>query len=147
MSSIQDLRARVAAIVTGRLARLGLISPTPPDPSYAEDDYIDLIEEIEQAIKNYCNIYVIPEELKYVWAGMVVDYVQWLAKAAVSEEDAESGSSGARTFMSSIRVGDTTIGFSADSIAEKERAGHLMRMGEFVFNYEDSLNRFRRVVW
>lgn len=120
---------------------------------------IDLANEVEQAILNYCNISKVPNALKYVWANMIVDFVRWqgsvLAENASTDDpsiEASSSSSG-NTYVSSIKVGDTTVSFGTDSssntsVSLPKNAHSLLNvLDQIIMNYEDSLNKFRKVVW
>jgi len=116
-----------------------------------------LVDEVKYAICNYCNIERIPEQLKYVWAAMTVDYYRW-SQAITSipqNSDDDSGKSfSASGPVSSIQEGDTTVSFSsglasAGVATADSSVAHSMSMvlDEVVLNYTNQLNRFRRIVW
>ena len=129
-----------------------------PNPLPSVDQLQMLIEEVELSILNYCNIAEVPEALKFVWANMVVDYWSYLCELATSnassESETEPGSSSTATMVTSIRAGDTQISFAADpksSSSNTSYSGNAHTMSgvldSIVLNYNDSLNKFRRIVW
>ncbi len=101
----------------------------PPDDEVLELD----IEEIAQTIKNYCNREDIPDELKYVHANMVVDFINSVKRSNDPEDN---------TAVASIKEGDVQVSFGAARIEAKERA-----MVRLVFDYTKQLNRFRKLRW
>lgn len=153
------VRAMVFGIVLNKLTMLGYADPTPLTPSGRKSradvphPLDEPIDEVHQAICNYCNIDCVPEELKYVWANMVVDYWRWSTSVAGSG----SGTPGKPNLstvaitVASLKEGDTTIGFSADTASQSAQSGNAHSMAavldQVVMNYLDQLNRFRRVVW
>lgn len=129
-----------------------------PNPLPSADQLQMLVEEVELSILNYCNIAEVPEALKFVWANMVVDYWRYLCELATSNassgSETEPGSSTSATMVTSIREGDTQISFAADSKSSSSNtsyAGNAHTMSgvldSIVLNYNDSLNKFRRIVW
>lgn len=138
---MSTLRSEVLSTTTSRLAQYKIASPT---------DLESYIEEVEMSILNYCNLNQVPKELKFVWVNMVIDYVKWIAQQA-SATDAVPKKSSTPTVLSSLKEGDTTIGFSADTSSVEYQASNAHKLenvlDKIVMNYEDSLNRFRRVVW
>ena len=148
MARVDDpVREEVVKLVQAKAKLIGL---TLPEDATLLDEPID---EVRQAICNYCNIDYVPEELKYVWANMVVDYLRWTTSLAGSASGGavKPGGSSTATIVSSLKEGDTTIGFSADTSSQSSQAGNAHAIGavldQVVMNYQDQLNRFRRVVW
>ena len=148
MARVDDpVREEVVKLVQAKATLIGL---TLPEDAMLLDEPID---EVRQAICNYCNIDYVPEELKYVWANMVVDYLRWATSLAGSASGGavKPGGSSTATIVSSLKEGDTTIGFSADTSSQSSQAGNAHAIGavldQVVMNYQDQLNRFRRVVW
>lgn len=141
------VRVEVVMLVKVKAAVLGL--KLPEEPSVLDEP----IDEVRQAICNYCNIDFVPAELKYVWANMVVDYLRWAVSLAASGSAGAvaPGGSTTATIVSSLKEGDTTIGFSADTASQSSQAGNAHAIGavldQVVMNYLDQLNRFRKVVW
>lgn len=106
------------------------------------------IEEVEQAIKNYCNIDKVPEELKFVTANMAVDLVRY--EMAIVGENPEELEEISLADVSSIKIGDTSINLgngSENAIADRARDSHNPNLDEIVMNNRAQLNRFRRMVW
>lgn len=102
------------------------------------------IGEVEEVIKNYCNIDEVPEALKYTWANMAVDLVKY---------NYESNNSGGEVAadaadVSSIKVGDTQIQLGGGSGSRaKVLNSHRPNLDQIVMNYQSQLNKFRRMVW
>lgn len=105
------------------------------------EDTSSYIDEVEQSIKNYCNIDTVPEELKFVWISMTMDYLRWVPPY---KKDPTSGN-GSPIALTSLREGDTNLGFSIDTHAIAHSSQNVL--DQIVLNYQDQLNRFRRVVW
>lgn len=108
--------------------------------------------EIETVIKNYCNITKIPVELEYVWANMAVDLLKYQYTAdnlenGNSERDGGFDLTGAAT---SIKVGDTDIKLGTSESAKQTSKildSHSADLDDIILNYENQLNKFRRIVW
>ena len=127
--------------------KLGVDSPS--------DALLDInIDEIEQAILNYCNIDVVPKQLMYTFANMVCDintYDSQVVKdnTPATEEtsrDIEIPASG----INSVRVGNTTVTFgsgSDTSIRNRALRSHEADLDSLILNYKAQLNKFRRMVW
>ena len=140
------LRSEVRQTVQSKLALMGF---TVPEPATPLDEPLD---EVRQAICNYCNIDFVPLELKYVWANMVVDLWRWMQSLAVDNSSSgQPNVSGMSVMVSSLKEGDTTVNFSAATSAHSVQAGSAHSIAgaldQVVTNYQDQLNRFRRVVW
>ena len=106
------------------------------------------IEEVEQAIKNYCNIDRVPEELKFVVANMAVDLVRY--EQAIVGENPEGLDEISLSDVSSIKIGDTSVnlGSGAESaVVDKAKDSHKANLDAVVMNYSQQLHRFRRMVW
>lgn len=114
------------------------------DATITEPEKALAIGEVEQVIKNYCNIDKVPEALKYTWANMVVDLIKY---------NYESNNSGGEVAadaadVSSIKVGDTQIQLGGGSNARaKVLNSHRPDLDQIVMNYQSQLNQFRRMVW
>lgn len=103
---------------------------------------LDYAEEVEQTIKNYCNISVIPDELKYVWANIVTDYI-----VGMSPESLGAGTSSEQD-VTGIGLSGISISFGSTDSAGKEiakKSGALLV--DFIKNYTKQLQNFRRVKW
>ena len=103
---------------------------------------LEYVEEVEQTIKNYCNINVIPDALKYVWANIVADYI-----VGMSAESLQAGSSSEQD-VTGIGLSGISISFGSTDSAGKEiakKSGTLLV--DFIKNYNEQLKKFRRVKW
>jgi len=138
---MSTLKKEVLAITAARLAQYKINPPT---------DLESYVEEVEYSILNYTNLNQVPQELKFVWVNMLIDYFKWVEQHATAKE-ASSKKSSTPTILSSLREGDTTLGFSADTSSVEYQASNAHKLSDvldkIVMNYVDSLNRFRRVVW
>ena len=106
------------------------------------------IEEVEQAIKNYCHIDKVPEELKFVAANMAVDLIRY--EQAITGENPEGLEEIGVSDVSSIKIGDTTVSLgkgSENTITDRAKDSHQANLDEIVLNYKQELVRFRRMVW
>lgn len=138
-----DLKKFVIDTTTQRLKDLGYDVPS------SLESYVD---EVELSINNYCNTSSVAEDLKFVWVNMLVDYLRWVVRIAASKGNTSSpGSSSTPTILTSLKEGDTTLGFSADTAgkASQEASAHKVAssLDQVVMNYADALNKHRRVVW
>lgn len=135
------LRESVTEMARKKLLALGVDVPADLDIS---------VEEVEQSILNYCNIFQVPAELKFTWVAMVVDLSRWEASVKKASE-ASPSKSDTPTILSSLKEGDVTLGFSADTSSTEYQARNAHKISnaldQVVLNYKDSLNRFRRLVW
>lgn len=126
--------------------KLGLDTPSEPLLNFN-------IDEVEQFIKNYCNIDYVPKELTYTLVNMVCDLYTYnnqvvLDAKATAEEDTDISVS--PTGVNSIRVGNTTVTFGSGSDTEaRNRAlrSHVADLDGLLMNYKSQLNKFRRMVW
>lgn len=120
------------------------------------DDEIDIaLDEVEQVILNYCNIYVVPEELFYTWANMVVDLIRFQFTTNNNDNGVGGGTdeNGVALGMAinSLSVGDTTTKFTINSSAtdnnSKALSSHIPLLDDLVMNYKNQLQKFREVWW
>lgn len=121
------------------------------------DDEIQIaLDEVEQVILNYCNIYEVPEALNYTWANMAVDLIRF----QFATNNSDSGLGGGTDedgvpigmSISSISVGDTTTSFKSASKTDisnnsKALGSHIPALDGLVMNYTPQLQKFRKVVW
>lgn len=106
------------------------------------------VEEVEQVIKNYCNIDAIPEELKYTWANMAADLAKYDFYLDSNNGDILDGFDSGD--ISSLKIGDTDIALQGNESAAAKKAAlrsHRPNLDEIVMNNRAQLNRFRRMVW
>lgn len=107
------------------------------------------INEVEQAIKNYCNIEEVPPELNYTWANMAMDlalYQYEIDNPVIGAIDESIDSSD----VSSIKIGDTSIdlkGNSGNSSRARALKSHRPNLDGILMNYQSQLKSFRRMVW
>lgn len=110
----------------------------------SDDSLMSNIKEVEQAILNYCRIPVVPIQLKYTWANMVVDLSLFQIESNYTPQDPLDGID--VSDLSSIKVGDTSI-FVGDKYRSNIRSRilqtHNANLDEIVLNYKKQLNQFR----
>lgn len=114
------------------------------------------IDEVEQEIKNFCNIKEVPQELTYTFANIVVDLFRYrqefinVTKKPVEGEEEDDDITINEGNMNSIRVGDTTITFGSGSdtmVYNKNMRSHQANLDDVILNYKAQLKKFRRMVW
>lgn len=97
------------------------------------DDLIsDYIEQIEVKIRRYCNIREVPEDLKFVWASMVIE----LLKAWHPNDEAVKSLSD--TTPSAMSIGKF-------SITNDKANSSKLTMDDLITGYKTELNGFRRL--
>ncbi len=87
------------------------------------------LEDVEQIIKDYCNIKEIPKELNNTVLRMAVDLYR---NENLGEEDTPLGS------ISSIGEGDTSVSYRSANAEFKD---------SLIKDYKVQLNRYRKLVW
>lgn len=114
------------------------------------------IDEVEQEIKNFCNIKEVPQELTHTFANIVVDLFRYrqefinVTKKPVEGEEEDDDITINEGNMNSIRVGDTTITFGSGSdtmVYNKNMRSHQANLDDVILNYKAQLKKFRRMVW
>lgn len=112
---------------------LEIVKAKLPDPKPA-DVLLEMdIEEVGQSIKNYCNRTDIPNELRFVHANMVVDFINGNNR----RNDPEAQSS-----VAAIKEGDVQVTFGAAKVESHERATE-----QLLFDYAKQLDKFRKLRW
>jgi hypothetical protein len=113
-----------------------------------DTELIDLsVKEVEQEIKNYCQIDKVPKELNFTWANMAVDLLRYQHAASGTAAEAESFNLGD---VSSLKIGDTSVNLGAGSATNAHNIAiksHNPNLDDIVLNYRQQLNKFRRMVW
>ena len=107
---------------------LEILAGKLPDPNISEAQRLAALAEVEQYIKNYCNITKVPQELYFVWANMAADLLRY-------NPDAETSGK-----VSSISEGDTSVSFA------KEDAIRVY-LNQLQLDYRQQLQSFRKVRW
>lgn len=115
------------------------------------DTYLNsLIDEMGQEIKNYCNIKKIPDELKYVWADLVTEYaLRFSPEAIAAAKSGDSENSGGDT-INSVSLGGISVSLgSSNSSSMINDANKRTTVGltDFIKNYKNRLQPFRRIRW
>lgn len=99
---------------------------TPP----SDERLMMYIDKVGQAIKTFCNRDDIPQELLYVHADMVVDFIRLKQKT-----DAEPA-------VQSIKEGDVQVTFTAHEKSQGET-----EVESIVHSYKSALYKFRKMRW
>ena len=104
------------------------------------------VSEVEEVIKNYCNIDTIPDALKFTWANMSVDLVRYQYESNISADDVLAGIDASD--ISNLKIGDTQIALQGNNSERgKTLKSHRPNLDQIVMNNKQQLNRFRRMVW
>ncbi|HBG1527052.1 phage head-tail connector protein [Clostridioides difficile] len=99
-----------------------------------EDDSKDtilefILEDVEEMVKNYCNVPTIPEQLNNTILRMAIDMYK---NESLGSEDIALGS------ISSISEGDTSVSYRSSASEFKE---------SLLKDYKSQLNRYRKLRW
>ena len=99
-----------------------------------EDDSKDtilefILEDVEEMVKNYCNVPTIPEQLNSTILRMAIDMYK---NESLGSEDIALGS------ISSISEGDTSVSYRSSASEVKE---------SLLKDYKSQLNRYRKLRW
>ncbi len=125
---------------------LEIVSLKVKSLAIVESDIRIAIDEIEDVIKNYCNIKEVPEALKYTWANMTVDLVRYQYTMDMGEDNDLDDIN--LSDISNLKIGDTQISLQGNnSIKSRILKGHYPNLDNIVLNYRNQLNKFRRMVW
>ena len=113
---------------------------------FTDDDILLCLQEVEQAIKNYCSIPEIPEALKYTWCNMSIDLLLYNHEVNTTPEDVLEAFY--PSDVSTIQLGDTKI-MLGDKYRNNQRSrtlqSHNANLDDIVMNYKAQLNQFRRL--
>ncbi|WP_131037216.1 phage head-tail connector protein, partial [Clostridioides difficile] len=86
-----------------------------------------ILEDVEEIVKNYCNVSVIPEGLNSTVLRMAIDMYK---NENLGSEDIALGS------ISSISEGDTSVSYRSSASEFKE---------SLLKDYKSQLNRYRKI--
>ena len=109
-------------------------------------DILAALQEVEQAILNYCKIPEIPEALKYTWCNMSIDLLLYNHEMNTTPNDVMEAFD--PSDVSTIKIGDTSISLG-DKYRNNARSrilqSHNSNLDDIVMNYRAQLNSFRRL--
>lgn len=108
------------------------------------------LQEVDQAIMNYCHIDCIPTDLQYVRVNLVVDYVRYLEANKPTQDDAEMDVTDTKKVgpLTYVITGGVTYGFANNTTnANATCNSHIGCLDAILYNYTTQLNSFRRAVW
>lgn len=118
------------------------------NPNLTDIEIEIAILETEEVIKNYCNIDIIPQELKFTWANMTTDLLRYQYEMNNPQSNDDILNSFGTADISELRVGDTQIGVGGNnSVSAKALNSHKANLDALTFDYQSQLNRFRKLVW
>lgn len=115
-------------------------------------DILGSIEEVEASIRNYCHFRLIepmPLGIRFVWANMSVDLVRYETAKAKADAGTESEADVSTSNLTSIKIGDTQLGFSASgngSTASTAIKSHTANLDDLLMNYKEQLKCFRHPI-
>lgn len=118
------------------------------NPNLSDIELDIAILETEEVIKNYCNIDIIPQELKFTWANMTIDLLRYQYEMNNLQSNDDILNSFGTADISELKVGDTQIGVGGNnSVSAKALNSHKANLDALIFDYQSQLNRFRKMVW
>lgn len=120
------------------------------DDLILEEDMLLAIDEVGQVIKNYCNISVIPEELKYTWANMAVDLLLYTNVSRADFDTSGDNETIGINDIQKIELGDTELWLgntSRTTKTSKALESHSANLDRITMEYKSQLQKFRRMVW
>jgi len=115
-----------------------------------EPDILIMLEEVDQAIKNYCHIDCIPDELKFVRVGLAVDCIRYQHANKPVEGDVKLDTSATSKVgpLTYLITGAVTYGFGNNKTNKLDISNaHIADLDSVVSGYVKQLNAFRRAVW
>lgn len=130
----------VLEVITKKLEKFGI---------QEDNDFLDMsLQEVDQAIKNYCHIDYIPTELLFVRVNLVVDYIRYMeANKPAVDEGIDVTQASKVGPLTSIESGGVKYGF-ANNASNNNFIGnaHIADLDDLITNYKHQLNEFRRLV-
>ncbi len=123
-----------------------IVSAKLNNEAITELDINMAIDEVGEEIKNYCNIDIIPDGLKYTWANMAIDLAKYQYEVNNPVDDILDAIDA--TDVSTLKIGDTQIALGGNN-SERATAlkSHKPNLDQILMNYKAQLNRYRRMVW
>ena len=114
--------------------------------TFTDDDILAGLKEVEQSIKNYCQIPSVPVALNYTWCNMTVDLLLYQYESNTTPDDVLEAFD--PSDMSTVRIGDTSISLGdkyRNNVRSRTLQSHNANLDEIVMNYRQQLNAFRRL--
>ena len=123
-----------------------IVSAKLNNEAITELDINMAIDEVGEEIKNYCNIDIIPDGLRYTWANMAIDLAKYQYEVNNPVDDILDAIDA--TDVSTLKIGDTQIALGGNN-SERATAlkSHKPNLDQILMNYKAQLNRYRRMVW
>lgn len=118
--------------------------------TYEDVHILMMLQEVDQAIKNYCHIEDIPEDLQFVRAGLTVDCIRYQEsnKPATGDVQLDTSSTSKVGPLTYLISGAVTYGFANNRTNKFDVSNaHVADLDAITSNYINQLNAFRRVVW
>lgn len=114
---------------------------------FTDDEMLMGVKEVEQSIKNYCQIPEVPVQLIYIWANMAIDLLLFQLESNTTPDDVMDAFD--PSDVSTIKMGDTSISLG-DKYRSNQRSrtlqSHQANLDSLVMNYQSQLNQFRRLL-
>lgn len=114
---------------------------------HSDDDIAMFVDEVCQAIKNYCQIPNILYAMRYIVANICVDYILYCDEMA-KEIDPDAELDLDPSDLASVKIGDVTVGLGdkyRSNLRKQTLNSHAPDLDSFLMNYTSQLNRFRRI--
>ena len=115
---------------------------------YAEDTRLPFVSKlVVQAVLNFCNLSILPKQLYYLVAEMVIEVAASLPPLADADDPNPIPELPERE-IDSIKVGDVTVGYAKATGEAPSKLGSVSSAVETVIkDYKEQLYNFRRVKW
>lgn len=115
---------------------VAIITKKPDFKSVKPEDLNESIEKAAIQVSRYCRLKVIPEEMKYIIADIVVDIYKMDNHTESAEEDDFSSR------VKKLSQGDTTIELETEA-----KAVPFSSMREILVHYQNELIVYRGIYW
>lgn len=156
MAMIKDIHQRV---LTACMFEYGKLPNDPDNPlvEILEDDWLFIIERVEQEIKNYCAIRSVPQALVHTWASICVDYAKWWIASTMQDQEADDEDEDilADGSVEQVKVGDVNVQLGDKRVTRDPNSlsrglamgAHVPSLDLFLMDYTSTLQQFRTASW
>lgn len=125
---------------------IAIIKQKQKKVEFADEDILAALQEVEQAIKNYCSIPAVPQALKYTWCNMSIDLLLYNHEVNTTPNDVLEAFD--PSDVSTIKVGDATVSLGdkyRNNVRSRTLQSHNTNLDDIVTNFRAQLNQFRRL--
>ena len=132
----------LVTLVIDRLTRINKYD----EEIHTESVLLGYVEEVIQAVLNYCQIPAILYAMRFIVVQICADYIIYDNEVAKDPSTLDMDADPAD--LSSVKVGDVTIGLGdkyRSNIRKTILNAHTYNLDSFLLDYTSQLNRFRRI--